>query len=280
MTTLMPLSTRYRSQSFLPVSPLPDLLALALRRHLLAVEVLRVHAHDGDLLVVRAVEDADLATPGQARLVAPEEIVVELLRRGLLEAVHRDAPVDSRRSSREGSFRPSRPHRAPAAPPARRAWPARRGAPGTRSGARALGEQLVPILLLHRSRERRSKSRSSFTDDPGVTRNGSMNRVICLRRSSAISCHLPLNSKCVAEPSADGANPAARPPNPTQLPGDRSSRGETLYFLRRGDPNSPSRRMAGKQSRGLGLRRTSPTRERTRRVRPAARRNHRGGLDE
>ena len=49
-----------------------------------------MHAHHEHLLVMGAVEDADLAASGQAPRVAPEEVVVELLRRGHLEAVHRD----------------------------------------------------------------------------------------------------------------------------------------------------------------------------------------------
>ena len=47
-----------------------------------------MHAHDQDLLVVRAVEDADAPALGQAPDVAPQEVVVELLRRGLLERGH------------------------------------------------------------------------------------------------------------------------------------------------------------------------------------------------
>ena len=45
-------------------------------------------AHDEHLLVVGAVEDADAAALGQAPDVAPHEVVVEVLRRGLLEREH------------------------------------------------------------------------------------------------------------------------------------------------------------------------------------------------
>jgi hypothetical protein len=47
-----------------------------------------VHAHHQDLLVIRAVEDADAAAFGQAARGPPEEVVVQLLRRGLLERIH------------------------------------------------------------------------------------------------------------------------------------------------------------------------------------------------
>src|SRR4029078_8167701 len=45
----------------LAVAPLPDVAAARLPRQLLPREQLLMHAHDDDLLVVRAVEDADLA---------------------------------------------------------------------------------------------------------------------------------------------------------------------------------------------------------------------------
>ena len=47
-----------------------------------------MHAHHEHLLVVGAVEDADLAARGETPRVAPEEVVIELLGRGHLEAVH------------------------------------------------------------------------------------------------------------------------------------------------------------------------------------------------
>jgi hypothetical protein len=47
-----------------------------------------VHAHDEDLFVIRAVEDADPPALRQALDVAPHEVVVEVLPRGLLEREH------------------------------------------------------------------------------------------------------------------------------------------------------------------------------------------------
>ena len=44
-----------------------------------------MHAHHEHLLVVGAIEDADLAAPGETLRVAPEEIVIELLGRGTLK---------------------------------------------------------------------------------------------------------------------------------------------------------------------------------------------------
>ena len=43
-----------------------------------------MHAHHQHLLVVRAVEDADAAALRQAPRRAPQEVVVQLLRRGAL----------------------------------------------------------------------------------------------------------------------------------------------------------------------------------------------------
>src|SRR5690348_12182962 len=48
-------------------------------------------SHDEHLLVVRAVEDPDLAALRQPPRVAPQEVMVELLGRRDLEAVHRDS---------------------------------------------------------------------------------------------------------------------------------------------------------------------------------------------
>ena len=47
-----------------------------------------MHAHHEHLLVVGAIEDPDLAAPWETLRIAPEEIVIELLRRRHLEAVH------------------------------------------------------------------------------------------------------------------------------------------------------------------------------------------------
>ncbi len=48
-------------------------------RQVLAREELRMHPHDEDLLVVGAVEDADLAALRKRSLITPQEIVVEVL---------------------------------------------------------------------------------------------------------------------------------------------------------------------------------------------------------
>ena len=50
-----------------------------------------MHAHDEHLLVVRPVEDANLAAGRKLPGVTPEIVVIELLRRGDLEAVNADA---------------------------------------------------------------------------------------------------------------------------------------------------------------------------------------------
>ena len=53
----------------------------------LEVEVLGVHAHHENLLVVGAVEDSDLTARREPARVAPQVVVVELLDRRHLEAV-------------------------------------------------------------------------------------------------------------------------------------------------------------------------------------------------
>jgi hypothetical protein len=70
------------------VAVLPDVVLASAGRQLLGHEVLRVHANEEHLLVVGAVEDADLAAGGQARLVAAQVVLVELSSRGHLEALH------------------------------------------------------------------------------------------------------------------------------------------------------------------------------------------------
>ena len=70
---------------------LPDARALELRRDLLAGQDLRVDPDDQDLLVVGAIEDADVAAFGQLLRVAPQVVVVEVLGRGDLEAADLDA---------------------------------------------------------------------------------------------------------------------------------------------------------------------------------------------
>ena len=58
----------------------PDVLGDDLARQLLAREDVLVHADDQCLLVVRAIEDADVAAPRQRARRAPQKIVIELLR--------------------------------------------------------------------------------------------------------------------------------------------------------------------------------------------------------
>ncbi len=71
-----------------------------------------MHAHDEDLLVVRAVEDADAPALRQALDVAPHEVVVEVLPRGLLEREHLAAlRIDARHDVLDGAVLAGRVHR-------------------------------------------------------------------------------------------------------------------------------------------------------------------------
>jgi hypothetical protein len=72
------------------VAVLPDVVLTSVGRQLLGNEVLGVHADDEHLLIVGAVEDADLAARGQALLVAAQVVPVELGRRRDLEALDPD----------------------------------------------------------------------------------------------------------------------------------------------------------------------------------------------
>src|ERR1700751_5533129 len=56
---------------------LPDILVHEARRRPLAVEPVRMDAHDQDLLVMGSVENADPAATGEAPRRPPEEIVIE-----------------------------------------------------------------------------------------------------------------------------------------------------------------------------------------------------------
>jgi hypothetical protein len=71
-----------------PEAPLPDVLPPGLGGQVLPLQVLRVHPNHQHLLVVRAVVDADDPAGGKVTRVAPEEVVIELVRRGDLEAAH------------------------------------------------------------------------------------------------------------------------------------------------------------------------------------------------
>src|SRR5437763_2501623 len=55
---------------------------------MLAVKHLRVHADDQHLLVVRAIEDPNLAAGRKLATAAPEEVVIELLLGWAVQAVH------------------------------------------------------------------------------------------------------------------------------------------------------------------------------------------------
>jgi hypothetical protein len=74
----------------LPVAPAPHIAPLRRLRQLLAIEVLRVHPHHKHLLVMGTIEDTDLPPRGETLRIAPKEIVVKLLRRRHLEAMHPD----------------------------------------------------------------------------------------------------------------------------------------------------------------------------------------------
>ena len=68
------------------VAPPPELLPELLARQPLRRQQLGVDLHDEDVLVVRPVEDPDPPPLGQAPHVPPEEVVVQVLGRRLLEA--------------------------------------------------------------------------------------------------------------------------------------------------------------------------------------------------
>ena len=171
------------------VAPLPDARCFARLGQLLALEVLGMHADDEHLLVVGAVEDADLAARRQAARCSatgsrgrapPAEGTLKLCTAtpcGL-------TPLITWRI-------------VPSLPAASSAWsttstPQRvlSGQPRLVLGEQAhpLGEQPDPVLLLLDARlERRDRSPSrAVTFDPGFTRNGAMNRAIRLVMSSAI----------------------------------------------------------------------------------------------
>jgi len=67
---------------------LPDVLVDDLFRQLLGRQHLRVDARHQHVLVIGAVEQADVSAPGEVLGVTPEECVVELFRARLLEGMH------------------------------------------------------------------------------------------------------------------------------------------------------------------------------------------------
>src|SRR6266511_1840483 len=66
----------------------PDIFGDELRRQALMLEQILVHPHHQDLLVIGAVEDADMPAPRQHDGSPPEEIVVELELAWRLEGMH------------------------------------------------------------------------------------------------------------------------------------------------------------------------------------------------
>src|SRR5208282_4885529 len=67
---------------------IPDVRGDERRRRPFALEQLLVHAHDENLFVVGAVEDADSAALGDALGGPPEEVVIEFFGRRLLERIN------------------------------------------------------------------------------------------------------------------------------------------------------------------------------------------------
>ena len=90
----------------------PDPRRHELRRELLRVEQLIVHAYDEHLLVVGTVEDPDAAALRQRAEASPHVVMVELLLRGRLERGHVAAlRVDTREDVLDRAVLPRRIHR-------------------------------------------------------------------------------------------------------------------------------------------------------------------------
>ncbi len=86
----VPFSLRWRSRvgdGAVAVAPDVAFLLQGVRQPL-ADQDLRMHAHDQHLLVIGAVEDADAPALGQVPRRPPQEVVVQLLGAGVLEAEH------------------------------------------------------------------------------------------------------------------------------------------------------------------------------------------------
>src|ERR1700684_2290192 len=114
-----------------------------------------MYANHEHLLVVRAVEDANLTAPRETLCVTPEEIVIELLCRRYLEAVHGNAlrvhpthHVADRPILSSGVERLQHHQHPP------RVW-SRQPCLILREQSNSLGEQRDPFLLLHASLEGR-----------------------------------------------------------------------------------------------------------------------------
>src|ERR1700722_8483701 len=136
-----------------------------------------MYTHHEYLLVVRAVEDANLAAPWETLRVAPEEIVIELLSRGHLEAVHSDALRVHPAHHVADRSHPFQRCPTPATTPTPPTCPEQPTVPGTqRAVVLPRRARATPSLFFFTPPLRAaSKSSARITSDPGFTRNGSMN---------------------------------------------------------------------------------------------------------
>ena len=154
---------------------LPDVALAGAGWQLLAGQDLRVHAHHEHLLVVGAVEDADVAARRQATGIAPQVVVVELLRRGHLEAVHLHAlRVDAAHDVADGAVLAGRVHGLEA--DQQRIGVLRRQ-PLLVLGQQlhASGQDVLRLVLAVLACLDGSKSWGRRTRRPGLTRKGAVN---------------------------------------------------------------------------------------------------------
>ena len=95
------------------VTRLPEFVELLRQtRQILLLEKLRVHAHRQHFLVITAVEHTDAPAARQTARGAPEKIVVEILRRRLLERIHLAAGrINPGEHSADGAVLAGRVHR-------------------------------------------------------------------------------------------------------------------------------------------------------------------------
>src|SRR6516164_5709546 len=90
----------------------PDAFAQERRGQLLSLQDMLMHAHNENLLIVGSVEDSDASALWQALGVAPEKVVIEVLRRGLLERENLAAlRIYSRHNVLDGAVLSGRVHR-------------------------------------------------------------------------------------------------------------------------------------------------------------------------
>ena len=159
----------------LAVSAFEDALVARVRWELLVLEDLRMNPDDEHFLVVRAVEDDDLAARRQLLRVAPEKVVVELFRGGLPETVDDDALwVDAAHHVPDRAVLPARVE---CLERHEDAVAVLRREPGL-----VMVEEVYALLPVLAG----SKSRANTTSEPGGTRNGSMNLRIRWTRASSI----------------------------------------------------------------------------------------------